>query len=129
MKWYLLAIRHYKVYLHGQKFTVLSDCKSLNYLVKLDSPASRRSRWLLELSNYDFDFQHIQGKTNFLDDLLSRGVAHTIYIVKVYVPDLETIKAEQRDDHALKLIIDYLEDNSRTCPYKTDNYFIDNGIL
>lgn len=125
----LLAVRHYKVYLYGRKFIILSDCKSLNYLIKLDSPASRLSRWLLELSNYDFEFQHIKGSTNFLGDLLSRDIAHTVNVVKADIPNLETIRSEQRADPSLKIIIDYLENNSQTCPDNTDDYFLENGIL
>lgn len=125
----LLAIRHYKVYLYGRKFVILSDCKSLNYLVKLDSPASRLSRWLLELSNYDFQFQHIKGSQNFLGDLLSRDSVQSVNVVKADIPDLETIKQEQRKDPSLKQIIDFLEYKTPSCSIRANNYFIDNGLL
>ena len=125
----LLAIRHFKIYLYGRQFTILSDCKSLNYLIKLDSPASRLSRWLLELSNYDFQFEYIKGSDNFLGDLLSRDIEHSVNIVKADVPNLPTIRSEQRKDPSLKAIIDYLENKSQVCPIKADDYFLDNGIL
>lgn len=125
----LLAVRHFKVYLYGRKFTILSDCKSLNYLLKLDSPASRISRWLLELSHYDFDFQYIKGSENFLGDLLSRDVVESVNVVKADVPDIETIRREQRNDTELRSIIDYLEHKTHTAGIKSDNYFMDNGLL
>lgn len=125
----LLAIRHFKVYLYGRKFILLSDCKSLKYLKTLDSPANRLSRWLLELSNYDYQFEHIKGSTNYLGDLLSRDVCHSVNVVKADIPDLEKIRFEQRADPSLKLIIDYLENNSQTCPERTDDYFLEKGIL
>lgn len=125
----LLAVRHFKVYLYGRKFKIISDCKSLNYLVKLESPANRLSRWLLELSNYDYEFEHIKGSKNYLGDLLSRDISETVNLVKVDVPNIEVIKQEQRKDLSLKPIIDYLEDKTFTCTLKTDNFFLDQGIL
>lgn len=125
----LLAVRHFKIFLYGRKFTILSDCKSLNYLVKLDSPASKLSRWLLELSNYDFDFKHIKGSENFLSDLLSRDIEECVNIVRVDVPDLDKIKYEQRKDPFLIPIIDYLEGKSVNCRAQYDNYFLDEGLV
>lgn len=125
----LSAVRHYKVYLYGRKFEILSDCKSLNYLLKLDSPASRLSRWLLELSNYDFKFTHIKGSQNFLGDLLSRDITESINVVKADVPDIETIKKSQRNDPNLNKIISSLEGNNPNLNINTENYFLENGLL
>lgn len=125
----LLAIRHYKTYLFGRKFTILSDCKSLNYLIKLESPANRLSRWLLELSNYDFTFEHIKGSENFLCDLLSRDVIDSINTVRTDVPSRDKFVEEQRKDISLRRIIDYLENKAQSPETFPDNYFMDNGLL
>ncbi|KAG8173919.1 hypothetical protein JTE90_012423 [Oedothorax gibbosus] len=125
----LLSIRHYKTYLFGRKFTILSDCKSLNYLVKLESPANRLSRWLLELSNYDFTFEHIKGSENFLSDLLSRDVIDTVNTVSTDVPNIYVFVEEQRKDTHLRKIIDYLENNPSNSETFSDNYFMDNKLL
>ncbi|KAG8176470.1 hypothetical protein JTE90_026073 [Oedothorax gibbosus] len=102
------------------------DCKSLNYLVKLESPANRLSRWLLELSNYDFIFEHIKGSDNFLCDLLSRDIIDT---VSTDIPDIDVFKSEQRKDPNLRKIIDYLENKTDKSNISTDSYFMDKGML
>lgn len=125
----LLSIRHYKTYLYGRKFRILSDCRSLNYLIKLESPANRLSRWLLELSNYDFDFEHIKGSENFLGDLLSRDIVNTINTNPTDIPNIEVFIREQHNDPNLKKVIDYLENNSEDHNIKADNYFMEKGLL
>lgn len=94
----LLAIWYYKVYLYGRKFIILSHCKSFNYLIKVESPAGRLSCWLLDFFNYDFEFHYIKGSTNFLGDLLSRNMSHSVNVFKAAFSDFEIIWSEERAD-------------------------------
>ena len=66
------GIRAFRYLLYGRPFIILSDSKPLAHFRKTESPAKMITRWLLELSEYTFTFQHIPGKFNILADYLSR---------------------------------------------------------
>lgn len=66
------AIDHFKPYLFGTRFLVRTDCKSLIYLFKLRKPSSRLNRMRIDLEEYDFEIEHVEGKSNVLCDGLSR---------------------------------------------------------
>ncbi|GES83881.1 KRAB-A domain-containing protein [Rhizophagus clarus] len=42
------AIKHFHYYLHGQKFTVITDHAALRYLLNLSNPIGRLGRWLIK---------------------------------------------------------------------------------
>lgn len=66
------SVLAFKYYLYNRNFIILSDSKPLKNYKKVKNPADITTRWLLELSEYSFTFQHIPGKTNVLADYLSR---------------------------------------------------------
>lgn len=123
------GVQYFKQYLYGRKFTILSDHKSLSYFLKLDSPAGRVSRWLLKLSEYTFDFQHIPGKNNILADYFSRENFETVNTINVDIPDITHVKQEQRKDNTLIKIIDSLEGRNINCTKGYDMYYLENDIL
>ena len=47
------AVKHFHHYLHGQKFTVITDHAALRYLLNLPNPTGRLGRWLIFLNAYD----------------------------------------------------------------------------
>ena len=63
----------FKYYLYGRCFFIISDCKALEHFDCVMSPADIITRWLMTLSEYDFEFKHIQGKSNILADYFSRA--------------------------------------------------------
>lgn len=67
------GVEHFNIYLYGRKFTIFSDHKPLRWLMNVKDPKSRLIRWKLRLSKYDFEIQHIKGKSNFVADCLSRN--------------------------------------------------------
>jgi len=73
----IAGANHFRDWLLGRHFTILSDHKPLSGV--LEDKARRNTlwvRWAGELQQYDFSFQHIAGKDNYLADFLSRFV-HT----------------------------------------------------
>lgn len=62
----------FKQYLYNTHFVILSDSKPLSHYKRISSPADITTRWLMEISEYSFEFQHIPGKDNVLADYLSR---------------------------------------------------------
>lgn len=72
----LFAIKHFRGYLWGQHFTVVTDAQALTHLqtVKTDG-SSRLARWALQLAQYDMTIKHRAGRLSVVPDALSRAIA------------------------------------------------------
>ena len=69
------AVRHFKHFLSGISFTVITDHKPLLSLRKSpvdNDPTGRRNRWILELDMYDYSISHREGKQYANADAMSR---------------------------------------------------------
>lgn len=71
----LRSIQHFRGYIYGRPFTVITDAKALTHIrsIKTDG-SSRLSRWALELNQYDLKIKHRAGKQSEVPDALSRAV-------------------------------------------------------
>lgn len=73
----LLAIvwstNHFRPYLYGRKFIVITDHRPLTWLFNCKDPSSRLVRWKLKLQEYDFEIRYKPGKINCNADALSRN--------------------------------------------------------
>ena len=68
----VLAIEHFRQFLHGTTFTVLTDHQPLRALLTAESPSARLSRWLTRMQLFDFVIEYRSGKNNNNADGLSR---------------------------------------------------------
>lgn len=66
------SINHFRAYIEGSKFTVITDHMSLRWLKSLSNPSGRLARWAMQISSYNFDICHKPGKLNVVPDALSR---------------------------------------------------------
>ena len=68
------AVRHFKVYLEGAKFEILTDHKPLIARITRKSldASPRMLRWLDNLQRYQFTIRYIPGSKNITPDFLSR---------------------------------------------------------
>jgi len=66
------GIRHFRGYLEGYQFSVITDHQALRWLREIESPTGRLARWMLELQQYTFDVKYRRGKLNRVADALSR---------------------------------------------------------
>ncbi|KAG1946736.1 hypothetical protein F2P79_013286 [Pimephales promelas] len=69
------SVRHFRHFLSGAPFKIITDHKPLLYLKKAavdNDPTGRRARWILELDVYDFTILHREGKQHSNADSLSR---------------------------------------------------------
>ena len=66
------ALRTWRHYFAGQKFTVVTDHYSLQYLRTQPNLSKRQARWLDFIAEFNFDIVHKPGKSNVVADALSR---------------------------------------------------------
>ncbi len=68
----VLAVRHFRPYLLGTKFTLRTDHASLTWMLNFRQPEGQVARWLEILQEYDFEVQHRPGRQHANADALSR---------------------------------------------------------
>ena len=115
------AVRKYRHYLIGARFTLETDHKPLEWLesVKPSRAHSQRiERWSLELRAYEFNLVHRPGNTNQNADALSRKPVSLV----VQLPALEKadITQVQRQDPVLTVVIEQLRKG--TLPPNTQDW-------
>lgn len=72
------ATKHFRPYLYGTKFTIVTDHKPLRWLFAIADAGSRLMRWRLKLMEYEYDIVYRAGKLNVNADALSRVEIKTI---------------------------------------------------
>ena len=70
------ALKSWRHYLYGRKFTVFTDHRSLQHFKTQPMLSGRQSRWKDVIANFNFDIVYIEGKTNTVADGLSRRSDH-----------------------------------------------------
>ncbi|XP_029163431.1 uncharacterized protein LOC114934886 [Nylanderia fulva] len=83
------AIKKFRPYLEGYKFTVITDHSSLRWLHNLKNPTGRLARWALELLEYDYEIIHRKGALHHVPDALSRMFEGDTEIPIVAAVDVE----------------------------------------
>jgi len=75
---------HFRPYLYGRKFTIVTDHKPLVWLHSIKDPSSRLWKWRTKLAEYDYDIQYKKGSLNNNADALSRNppLAITMPLIK-----------------------------------------------
>ena len=68
------AIKHFRVYLYGTPFKVITDHSALAWLMSIKDPNARLARWAIYLQTYQFEIIHRKGKIHSNVDALSRPV-------------------------------------------------------
>ena len=66
------AIERFRHYLVDTRFTVVTDCKALSYVLQGTSTNAKVQRWGVALSQYTFDVEYKEGKKHQNADSLSR---------------------------------------------------------
>lgn len=66
------ATKHFRPYLFGRKFKILTDHKPLVYLFGMSNPSSRLMKFRIALEEYDFVVEYVKGSSNVTADALSR---------------------------------------------------------
>ncbi|KAG2213622.1 hypothetical protein INT45_010121 [Circinella minor] len=96
----LHALRTWRCFIDGRRYTIFSDHHPLKYFRSQTKPTPRLTRWIAEIELYDPDIQYKPGRDNHVPDLLSRRDGPScITDEKSLEPDfLYAVKAIQESD-------------------------------
>lgn len=127
-------LRAFKYYVYGRKIIVECDNRALSQIKTLENPATRVTRQILKLQEYDIEFKLIRSKENIVPDILSRyplesAQPELINAVTVEIPSIEDIKIEQYEDEELREIIDKLKSRPETLKLSEREYFLSDDLL
>jgi hypothetical protein len=106
------ALREWRHYLHGTKFTVITDHHSLQFLQTQAHLSQRQIRWSEYLQQFDFDIVYRSGKENVVADALSRRPDHKLAVIQASLPIVDTmllddIKRAYQEDRTTKHILEH----------------------
>jgi transposase InsO family protein len=126
----IYALMKWRTHVLGSPLTVLSDHKSLSFIMKARLTNSRLTRWVLILQEYNFEIEYIKGTDNIVADTLSRYPADKseeanfdygeknrrefriadikFELNKTVRADLRKIAKLQKSDDALRPVYDHL---------------------
>lgn len=66
------AVRHFRTYIYGVRFYIITDHKPLVWLMNLKDSGSRLMRWRIKLEEHDYEIVYKKGSANTNADALSR---------------------------------------------------------
>ena len=101
-----LAIKHFRHYVEGRHFHVLTDHKPLTYALntRSDHYSPRQSRHLDYISQFTTTIRHIQGSQNVVADTLSRIEANALVTNQPPKVNFEAIAEAQSTDKQLRAL-------------------------
>jgi hypothetical protein len=134
------AIKHFRQYLHGLKFRVVTDCNSLKASRNKIDLTPRVHRWWAYLQSFDFDVEYREGKRMPHVDFLSRnplppatGLKRPVERIeqkRVDITELSTnwLLAEQQRDTEIAKILEELNNDSLDRDL-ANTYALRSGVL
>jgi hypothetical protein len=103
------SIKHFRPYIYGTNFDVITDHRALVWLFGLKDPTGRLARWATYLQAYDFKIIHRKGSEHIAADAISRPV-YNIQIEHDSDDDSNEDVIEIRNDpHENLALIHYLK--------------------
>jgi len=97
----IYCVNHFRPYLYGNKFVILTDHKPLEWLHSVKDPTSRLIRWRLKLAEYDYKVLYKAGKTNCNADALSRNPAEFPVTAPYEITHMLPLEFRDSSDEAL----------------------------
>lgn len=73
----LYSVNHFRQFLYGREFTIITDHEALQYIKNVKDPGSRLSKLLLQLSEYSYSIKYTSGRFMSVPDALSRAPLET----------------------------------------------------
>ena len=81
------GVMHFRVYLQGRKFTLVTDHQPLEWLMNNQTLRGKNARWAMILQEFDFTIRHRAGKQQQHVDGLSRNPAREVQTETRWEPE------------------------------------------
>ena len=141
------SIKHFRPYLYGYKFIMVTDHKPLEHMDTFRAGHGRIARWKLLLADYNFEVVAKPGKKNGNADTLSRlflaslacRINDTTKYDRLFIKTNDPLQMRkwQLQDKITEEMITYLENKTlpnneiiaRAIVVKSELYYMNNGLL
>ncbi|CAF4354949.1 unnamed protein product [Rotaria sp. Silwood2] len=107
---------HFRPYLEGVHFTILTDHKALKWLHRTKDLNSRLARWAMQIAAYDVDIQHRSGTDNANCDALSRALVDELSSFPHEPTTQDVNPINILHDPVRELLLDYFHHSSLSPP-------------
>jgi hypothetical protein len=119
----VLAVRHWRPYLWGRRFTVKTDHYSLKYLLDQRLATIPQHHWVGKLLGFDFSVEYKSGASNTVADALSRrdteedSTGALLAVSGSRFDFIGRLRHAQATDPALVAIHDEISAGTRAAPW------------
>ena len=104
------AVRTFRPYIHGQKFTIITDHSALRWLFGQPNPSGRLARWIESMMEHNYTVEYRRGTANGNADALSR--MHNLIAVGVVQDASTNAEVKINNDYSDELIQFSLQQNN-----------------
>lgn len=118
----VLSLRHFRVYLLGMEFKVITDYNALRTTFSKKNLRPSVGRWWLEVQDFNFSIEYRPGTQMRHVDVLSRDlIRDTLQISQIDITETDWLLAVQLQDDQLTAIRNILLENVKNS--ETKQYF------
>lgn len=101
----IFAVKKFRPYHYGTKFTVVTDHCSLCWLMKVANPNGRLTRWALCLQDFEYDIIYKNGRKHLDADALSRNPIDRCPADEMLLTSVIENDAQESDDQEPLLVM------------------------
>ena len=133
----VFAIEKFQYYISNKhRFRVITDHSAIGQLLKAKEPKGPMARWIIKLSQYDFEVVYRPGRENVVADFLSRFPINEMSnqmnpdtVASLFVMPIAGISELQQNDGICRPIIDTLLTCNDKVRSRSLYYTLKEGIL
>ncbi|KAL4153387.1 hypothetical protein QTP88_001220 [Uroleucon formosanum] len=88
----IFGVKHFRPYLYGRKFIILTDHRPISWLFNLKDPLSKLARWRIELEQYNYEIKY-KPKIGAVDRVFPRKQEDSIIFFEIFLIQLLSTEA------------------------------------